>query len=91
MKGQRSMRYRNKTYDRLVACAITCGQASSKYSTRNGMAELYAITAYFNPVNYKSRKLLHEQFAARMKDQNIPLIVAECAIDGQEFAVTEAC
>jgi hypothetical protein len=58
---------------------------------RRGMASLgvFALTAYFNPMGYRIRYELHERFVAHMRDLGIPLLVAECALEGQEFCVNE--
>jgi hypothetical protein len=53
-------------------------------STRS-CAELYAVTAYFNPCRYKSRFTNYKIFAEHLKHAGVPLLTVECAFGDQPF------
>jgi hypothetical protein len=53
------------------------------------MPEFCAVTAIYNPGNYKSRSRLYEDFRKRMEESRIPLYTVELATGDQEFSVTD--
>ncbi len=59
-------------------------------SERGRRLGLYAITAVFNPIGYKSRYQLYVKFRQHMNELGIDLITVECALGDQPFAVTQA-
>ncbi|HLL88970.1 MAG TPA: hypothetical protein VK324_06680 [Tepidisphaeraceae bacterium] len=50
---------------------------------------LYVITAISNPVRYKSRYRLYQDFAKRVADQGATLITVEVAFGDREHSVTQ--
>lgn len=52
--------------------------------------ELMAITTYFNPCHYQTRRRNYDLFMAGMRQSGVPCITVECAFSGQEFALPDA-
>lgn len=48
---------------------------------------LRAITCYYNPANYVSRRVNFEIFAEKLEQSNVPLTIVECIFPGQEFSL----
>jgi hypothetical protein len=48
-------------------------------------ADLWCITAYFNPAHYKTRRANYETFAAPIRAAGIPLLTVECAFGDDPF------
>ena len=48
-------------------------------------SELGCITAYFNPVHYRTRRVNYEAFAAPLRKAGIPLLTVECAFGDDPF------
>ncbi len=46
---------------------------------------LWVITAYYNPVGYRTRRKNYEAFAGELARSGIPLLTVECAFDDQPF------
>src|SRR4051812_49367686 len=53
-------------------------------------APLYVVTPIFNPVRYRSRWKLYEDFARRVEQAGAILYTVEVAFGERAFAVTEA-
>ena len=55
----------------------------------NGLYEpaddLWILSAYFNPARYRSRRVNHDIFTARMVDSGLHLLTVECALGGAAF------
>lgn len=51
---------------------------------------LWAITSYFNPAGYKTRKRNFDIFREKLKAQGIPLLVTEAAIGDSPFELMSA-
>lgn len=49
----------------------------------------WAITSYYNPMGYKSRRVNYEIFAALMRRSGIPLLTVECAFNDQPYDLPE--
>lgn len=47
--------------------------------------DLFAITTYFNPCAYRSRRQNYERFVAGLRRDGVPLLTIECAFPGQDF------
>lgn len=54
------------------------------------MSELHVVTTISNPVGYRSRFKLYDEFARRMKESGVALHTIELATGDQGFAVTQA-
>lgn len=54
------------------------------------MSELIAITTYFNPCQYKTRRTNYDLFMAGMRKSGVPCITVECAFPGQDFELPES-
>ncbi|PHS02291.1 MAG: hypothetical protein COA78_21650 [Blastopirellula sp.] len=50
-------------------------------------SELAAITCYFNPVDYESRRVNYFRYAESLERQGISHWVIEAALPGSEFAI----
>ena len=51
---------------------------------------LWAITTYFNPCRYQSRRRTFDIFQENLKRQGVPLLVIECAFGTDEFELPQA-
>jgi len=49
------------------------------------MSELMAITTYFNPCRYQTRRKNYDLFMAGLKATGVPCLTVECAFPGQSF------
>lgn len=49
--------------------------------------ELAAVTCYFNPCGYRSRREHYERFAEGLRSQGVPLFTAELAFERQPFVL----
>jgi len=49
------------------------------------MSDLWAITTYFNPCRYKTRRVNYERFMEGLARQGVPCFTVECVFDGEEF------
>jgi hypothetical protein len=47
--------------------------------------DLWCITAYFNPAQYRSRPTNYARFAAPLREAGIPLLTVECAFGDDPF------
>ncbi|MDW5418138.1 hypothetical protein R6242_16350 [Iodobacter sp. CM08] len=54
------------------------------------MKNLIAITTYFNPCGYKSRRRNYDLFMAGMRASGVQCITVECAFPGQSFELPES-
>lgn len=54
------------------------------------MSGLVAITTYFNPCRYNSRRANYDLFMEGMRASGVPCITVECAFPRQEFELPEA-
>ncbi|HKT54735.1 MAG TPA: hypothetical protein VJP88_09805, partial [Caulobacteraceae bacterium] len=52
------------------------------------MSKLHVITTYWNPIGYRSRRALYEQFRKRMADDRVELHTIELSTDERGFEVT---
>lgn len=52
---------------------------------RGMTSPLVAITTYFNPCRYQTRRQNYERFVAGLRQQGVTLLTLECAFPGQEF------
>src|SRR3954471_7483678 len=48
-------------------------------------ADLWVVTAYFNPAGFRSKRLNYDRFRERIDSAGIPLISVECALGGRPF------
>jgi hypothetical protein len=48
-------------------------------------AELWVVTAYFNPAGFHSRRRNHDLFQERIEAAGIPLVTVECALGDRPF------
>jgi hypothetical protein len=53
-------------------------------------SDLWAITSYFNPCRYKTKRDNFDIFMAGMKRANVNLLVVELAFDDEEFELPES-
>ncbi len=49
--------------------------------------DLWIVTAYFNPAGYRTRRLNHDLFAARIAESGLRLLTVECALGEAQFAL----
>lgn len=54
------------------------------------MTALMAITTYFNPCRYRTRRTNYDRFMEDMRKSGVPCITVECAFPGQEFELPDA-
>lgn len=54
------------------------------------MNSLVAITTYFNPCRYKTRRINYSLFMAGMRKSGVPCITVECAFSGQDFELPDS-
>lgn len=54
------------------------------------MSSLIAITTYFNPCRYTTRRRNYDQFIAGMRQSGVPCITVECAFPGQDFELPDS-
>lgn len=54
------------------------------------MHNLIAITTYFNPCRYKSRRVNYDLFMVGMRRSGVPCITVECAFPGQDFELPDS-
>lgn len=54
------------------------------------MSELVAITTYFNPCGYRTRRANYDLFMDGMRASGVPCITVECAFPGQGFELPDA-
>ncbi|WP_129677916.1 hypothetical protein [Candidatus Chloroploca sp. Khr17] len=48
-------------------------------------ADLWCVTAYFNPAHYRTRPANYARFAAPLRAAGIPLLTVECAFGDDPF------
>ncbi len=58
--------------------------------TYNYAPDFYVVTAYYNPMEYESRRKNYEVFAQTLRQSGIPLITVECAFKNQSFTLPES-
>lgn len=54
------------------------------------MSKLIAITTYFNPCRYNTRRANYDRFMAGMRRSGVPCITVECAFPGQDFELPDS-
>lgn len=54
------------------------------------MSSLIAITTYFNPCRYKTRRNNYDLFMAGMRRSGVSCITVECAFSGQDFELPDS-
>lgn len=47
--------------------------------------DLWAVTTYYNPAGFRTKRANYERFAARLRAAGIPLITIECAFAAESF------
>lgn len=52
--------------------------------------DLWIVTAYFNPAGYRSRRVNHELFRARVVESGLRLVTVECALGDAPFELPAA-
>ena len=57
--------------------------------SENGAGDLWGITTYFNPAQYKRKLQNYHQFRTASKKQGLPLIVVELAFGEHKFELTK--
>src|SRR5262245_327865 len=61
-----------------------------RYSRRTRMAaDLWTVTAYFNPCHYVTKKANFDRFAARLATIGARLLVVELALEDHGFELTD--
>lgn len=63
---------------------------TDKYSNYTKAPELYVITVYYNPCNYKSRRKTYDDFMFTMRKSSINVITIECAFGDDKFDLPES-
>jgi hypothetical protein len=53
------------------------------------LSALFAITTYFNPCRYQTRRKNYDAFVRGMRRQKVPLITVECVFPGEDFELPE--
>src|SRR5690348_10790032 len=48
-------------------------------------ADLWVVTAYFNPAGFRSKRRNYDLFRDRIAAAGIPLVTVECALGGRPF------
>jgi hypothetical protein len=54
------------------------------------LSEIVAITTYFNPCRYRTRRANYDVFMEGMRASGVPCITVECAFPGQEFELPDS-
>lgn len=54
------------------------------------MSELIAITTYFNPCRYRTRRANYDLFMEGMQRTGVPCLTVECAFPGQDFELPDS-
>lgn len=54
------------------------------------MSSLIAITTYFNPCRYTTRRTNYDLFMLGMRRSGVPCITVECAFPGQDFELPDS-
>lgn len=54
------------------------------------MSRLVAITTYYNPCRYQSRRANYDVFMEGMRRSGVPCITVECAFPGQDFELPDS-
>lgn len=66
-----------------------CGKLLADFRYRFA-ANLWVITAYYNPIGYQTRRKNYEIFSQIMRQSGIPLLTVECAFGDQKFDLPES-
>src|SRR5262245_14756207 len=53
--------------------------------TASRPADLWVVTAYFNPAGFRSRRRNFDLFRERIAAAGLPLVAVECSFDGRPF------
>jgi hypothetical protein len=48
-------------------------------------ADLWVVTAYFNPAGFRSKRVNYDRFRERIEAPGIPFVTVECALGGRPF------
>lgn len=65
------------------------GKKIDDYSYRY-VPGLWVVTAYYNPLGYRSRRVNYEAFARVLRRSGIPLLTVECAFGDQPYDLPES-
>lgn len=65
------------------------GKLAPLFFPRAGMS-LYAITTYFNPCGYRTRRANYDAFAQALRKQKVPLLTVEGAFGDEPFELDRA-
>lgn len=59
----------------------------NKFTNYKKAPELWVITVYYNPCNYKTRRSTYETFIHTMRTSGINILTVECAFGDDPFVL----